>query len=121
MAYQKFLEAKQAQEEFRKLKERLETASPQEKEEIRKQLEAIETQKAAELAKKREAGEKREAERVAKLKEEASKTTYTASDITSIKVEGPPKYYVGEHLLNTSGRPGSKMMFHACHVPHTLS
>ena len=99
MAYKKFLEAKQAQEEFRKLKERLGTASPEEKEEIRKQLEAIEAQKAAELAKKKEAGEKKEAERIAKEKEAASKATYTASDITSIKVEGPPKYYVGEYLL----------------------
>ena len=89
---------KQAQEELKKLKERLETASPEEKEEIRKQLEAIEAKKAAELAKKKEAGERREAERIAKEKEEASKTTYTASDITSIKVEGPPKYYVGEYL-----------------------
>ena len=110
MAYKKFLEAKQAQEEFRKLKERLQTASPEEKEEIRKQLEAIEAQKVAELAKKRAAAEKREAERTAKEQEaiasaakefkqerEASNVTYTASDLTSIKVEGPPKYYVGEY------------------------
>lgn len=147
LAYKKFLEAKEAQEEFKKLKERLETASPQEKEEIRKQLEAIEAQKAAQLAKKREAAEKREAERISKEREaeriakereaeriakereaerivkereaetiakekevekisqegedriakeaeETSKVTYTASDITSIKVEGPPKYYI---------------------------
>ena len=97
LAYKKFLEAKQAQEEFQKLKQRLEMASPQEKEEIRKQLEAIETQKAAELAKKRETGERREAERIAKERE-ASRVKYTADDITSIKVQGPPKYYAGECL-----------------------
>ena len=95
------------------MKERLQTASPEEKEEIRKQLEAIETQKAAELEKKRAAAEKREAERIAKEQEaliaskeseavkepEASKVTYTPSDITSIKVEGPPKYYVGQSTI----------------------
>ena len=96
MAYKKFLEAKKAQAE---LKDRLETASPEEKEAIRKQVEAIEARKAAMVARKREAAEKKEAERIAKEKAEAeaNRVAYTASDITSIKVEGPPTYFVGEH------------------------
>lgn len=101
LAYKKFLEAKKAQEEFKKLKERLETASPQEKEEIKKQVEAIEARKAAELEKKRQAAERRAQEEAERIAKEAAERSYTPEDLTSIKVKGPPKYYHGECLLTS--------------------
>ena len=63
-------------------------------------MEAIEAQKAAELVKKREAAERRAreaAERKAK-EQEKNRVMYTQDSLTRIKVEGPPKYYVGEYL-----------------------
>lgn len=93
LAYKKFLEAKQAQEQFIKLKERFATASPEEKEEIRKQLEAIEAQKVAVLARKREAAERKAKAEAEKIERE--RVIYTQDSLTHIKVEGPPKYYAG--------------------------
>lgn len=90
LAYKKFLEGKQAQEQFMNPKERLERVSPEEEEEIRKQLEANEAQNAVELARKKEA-----AEREAKVEDERieqERVIYIQDSLSHIKVEGPPKY-----------------------------
>ena len=91
-----------------KLKERLETASPEEKEEIRKQLEAIEAERVLKLVKKKEAAER---------KREANRVVYTKDSLLNIKVEGPPKYYVGEwHEKVSRGkiRPSVKRAMIVC-------
>ena len=49
MAYKKFLETKQAQQDFKRLKEMLKTATPEEKVEIERKLEEVNKIRAAEM------------------------------------------------------------------------
>lgn len=77
LAYKKFLETKQAQEDFKKLKEMLKTASPQERVEIERKLAEVNKIRAA------------EAERQKKIAAiQAKMTDPNAKPLTKITVKG---------------------------------
>ena len=92
LAYKEFLKTKKAQEDFKQLKQRLETCSPEEKQGILKQINAIEEARVKQAAKIKTEVVKKRAQDEKKIVAPNAPFEPTGTYVTSIHVQGPPSY-----------------------------